>query len=149
MQQHTGQHVLSAAFIRLFEIPTVSFHMGVESCTIDLETNTLSPAQIQGAERLANEIVTEDRAVKIRFVSLEEARQLGVRKLPPGQTGQLRLIDITEFDLTACGGTPPESTGKLDGILLREVENVKQGTPLEVACRAPAVSTARLDFTAL
>ncbi len=149
MQQHTGQHVLSAAFIRLFEIPTVSFHMGVESCTIDLETNTLSPAQIQGAERLANEIVTEDRAVKIRFVSLEEARQLGVRKLPPGQTGQLRLIDITEFDLTACGGTHAESTGQVGAILLRKVEKVKQGARVEFACGARAVATARLDFIAL
>ncbi len=149
MQQHTGQHVLSAALIRLFEIPTVSFHMGVESCTIDLDTKALSPGQIQEAEKLANEIVTEDRAINIRFVSMEEARQLGVRKLPPRQTGQLRLIDITEFDLTACGGTHARSTGQVGAILVRKVENVKQGARVEFVCGARAVNTARLDFIAL
>ncbi len=149
MQQHTGQHVLSAAFIRLFEIPTMSFHMGVESCTIDLETKSLSDVQVQAAEKLANEIVTEDRAVNIRFVSLEEARQRGVRKLPPKQTGQLRLIDITEFDLTACGGTHARSTGQVGAILLRKVEKVKQGARVEFVCGARAVATARMDFIAL
>ena len=97
VQQHSGQHVLSAAFIRLFNMPTVSFHMGEESCTIDLETAGLSAAQAQKAELLANEVIAEDRPVSIRFVPLEEARQLGLRKLPPKQTGDLRLIDITEF----------------------------------------------------
>jgi len=97
VQQHSGQHVLSAAFIRLFNMPTVSFHMGEESCTIDLETAGLSTTQAQKAELLANEVIAEDRPVGIRFVPLEEARQLGLRKLPPRQTGDLRLIDITEL----------------------------------------------------
>ncbi|HEX5432881.1 MAG TPA: alanyl-tRNA editing protein, partial [Candidatus Angelobacter sp.] len=94
IQQHSGQHVLSAAFIRLFNIPTVSFHMGEESCTIDLQTMSLSPAQAEQAERMGNEVILEDRPVAIQFVSLEEARQLGLRKLPPKQAGDLRLIDI-------------------------------------------------------
>src|SRR5215813_13976408 len=105
VQQHSGQHVLSAAFIQLFNMPTVSFHMGAESCTIDLETNGVSAAQAQKAELLANQVIAEDRPVSIRFVPLEEARQLGLRKLPPRQTGELRIIDIANFDLTACGGT--------------------------------------------
>src|SRR5882672_4122610 len=85
MQQHSGQHVLSAACIRLFNMPTVSFHMGEESCTIDLETSALSAAQAQKAEMLANEIIAEDRPITISFVSLDRARQLGLRKLPPKQ----------------------------------------------------------------
>src|SRR5262245_40399028 len=80
IQQHSGQHVLSAAFVRLFQMPTVSFHMGAESCTIDIETASVSTSQIEQAERLANEVVLEDRPVAIRFVALEEARQLGLRK---------------------------------------------------------------------
>src|SRR5258708_21854105 len=116
---------------------------------MELEADTLSQAQIEGAERLANEIVTEDRAVKIRFVSLEEARQLGVRKLPPGQTGQLRLIDITEFDLTACGDTHAESTGPVRAILLPPVAKEKQGAPVELACGVRDAATAPLDFIAL
>src|SRR5437899_8891137 len=79
MQQHSGQHVLSAAFVRLFDIPTVSFHMGAESCTIDLGAKALTPAQVVQAEHLANEVVIEDRPVAIRFVPLEEARQMGLR----------------------------------------------------------------------
>jgi alanyl-tRNA synthetase len=149
MQQHSGQHVLSAAFLRLFNMPTVSFHMGAESCTIDLETASLTPAQAQQAERLANEIVLEDRPVAVRFVLLEEARSLGLRKLPLKQTGDLRLIDITGFDLTACGGTHVRSTGQIGAILLRKTEKVKQGVRAEFVCGLRAVALARKDFTTL
>lgn len=149
VQQHSGQHVLSAAFIRLFNMPTVSFHMGEESCTIDLETAGLSTAQAQKAESLANEIIAEDRAVGIRFVPLEEARQLGLRKLPPKQTGDLRLIDITDFDLTACGGTHVRATGQIGSILLRKIEKVKQGVRAEFVCGLRAVNTARRDYATL
>jgi alanyl-tRNA synthetase len=149
MQQHSGQHVLSAAFIQLFNMPTVSFHMGEESCTIDLQTSGLTVAQAQQAEFLANEIIAEDRAVTIRFVPLEEARQLGLRKLPPKQTGDLRLIDITNFDLTACGGTHVRATGQIGSILLRKIEKVKQGVRVEFVCGLRAVAAARRDFTTL
>ena len=149
MQQHSGQHVLSAAFVRLFDAPTVSFHMGVESCTIDLAVKSLSSAQVAQAEQLANEIVTEDRAVNVRFVTLDEARQLDLRKLPPKQTGKLRLIDITDFDLTACGGTHVCSTGQIGAILLRKTENVKQGVRVEFVCGLRAVAVARQDYATL
>ncbi len=149
VQQHSGQHVLSAAFIRLFNMPTVSFHMGEESCTIDLETNGLSAAQAQKAELLANKVIAEDRPVGIRFVPLEEARQLGLRKLPPKQTGDLRLIDISEFDLTACGGTHVRATGQIGSILLRKIEKVKQGVRVEFVCGLRAVNTSRRDYNTL
>ena len=151
MQQHSGQHILSAAFVRLFQMPTVSFHMGAESCTIDLETKSLSAQQVVQAERLANQVVTEDRPVKVRFVNLEEARVLGVRKLPELKSGRdlLRLLDILEFDLTACGGTHVRSTGQVGPILLRKTENVKQGVRVEFVCGARAVATARHDFSTL
>lgn len=149
MQQHSGQHVLSAAFVRLFDAPTVSFHMGVESCTIDLAVKSLSAKQIQEAEKLANEVITEDRPVMIRFVSLEQARQMDLRKLPPKQTGDLRLIDISDFDLTACGGTHVRSTGQIGTILVRKTENVKQGMRVEFVCGLRAVRTARQDYATL
>jgi alanyl-tRNA synthetase len=130
-------------------MPTVSFHMGEESCTIDLETTGLSAAQAQKSEFLANEIIAEDRAVGIRFVPLEEARQLGLRKLPPKQTGDLRLIDITDFDLTACGGTHVRATGQIGSILLRKIEKVKQGVRVEFVCGLRAVNMARRDYSTL
>jgi alanyl-tRNA synthetase len=149
MQQHTGQHVLSAAFISLFEMPTVSFHMGAESCTIDLDTKSLSPEQVRRAEVLANEVIAEDRAVAIKYATVDEARALGVRKIPPAEREKLRLIDITGFDLNACGGTHVRATGQIGSILLRKVSKEKQGFRVEFVCGMRAVATARKDYETL
>ena len=149
MQQHSGQHVLSAASVRLFNLPTVSFHMGAESCSIDLDAKTLTQEQVQAAEALANDIVTQDRPVGTRFVTQEEAQGLGLRKLPPVERDKLRLIDIHDFDLTACGGTHVASTGQIGCILLRKIEKVRQGWRVEFVCGKRAVATARRDYTTL
>jgi alanyl-tRNA synthetase len=149
MQQHSGQHVLSAAFLRLFEMPTVSFHMGDEACTVDLDTKSATAEQIDRAEEQANQVVMEDRPVEVRFVSVEEARGLGVRKLPPAEREQLRLIDIRDFDLTACGGTHVRSTGQIGAILVRKTEKVRQGVRVEFVCGGRALAAARRDHAAL
>jgi alanyl-tRNA synthetase len=149
MQQHSGQHVLSAAFVRLYNIPTVSFHMADDYCSIDLDTPTLTKEQIESAERLANEIVLENRAVDIRFVTREEAGKMGLRKLPPTERDELRLIDIRDFDVTACGGTHVAHTGQIASILLRKTERVRQGWRVEFVAGLRAVATARRDFTTL
>ena len=162
MQQHSGQHVLSAAFVRLYNMPTVSFHMGDDYCSIDLETPNLTNEQVGAAERLANEVILENRPVDIRSVTREEAGKLGVRKLPsavgapgfagvakPGSGDELRLIDIRDFDLTACGGTHVSQTGQIGSILLRKTERVRQGWRVEFVAGERAVATARRDFTAL
>jgi len=171
MQQHTGQHVLSAAFVRLFSSPTVSFHMGDDYCSIDLDTPALTKTQAEEAERLANEIILENRPVEIRFVSREEAVTLGLRKLPPpknldapepalslpeGPAGvagpgrdELRIINIKDFDLTACGGTHVNQTGQIGCILIRKTEKVRQGWRVEFVAGQRAVATARRDFATL
>ena len=149
MQQHSGQHVLSAAFVRLFNVPTVSFHMGVESCSIDLDTKNLTTAQVESAEALANDVVMENRAVSIRFVTQEEARGLGLRKIPPVERDRLRLIEVHDFDLTACGGTHVAATGQIGSILLRKTEKTRQGWRVEFVCGKHAVATARRDYTVL
>jgi alanyl-tRNA synthetase len=149
MQQHTGQHLLSAVFIELFNAPTVSFHMGDESCTIDLDVKSLSTEQIREAERRSNEIITEDVAVEIKFATPEEAHHMGVRKIPPDLKGKLRLIEIRGHDLTACGGTHVGRTGEIGSILLRKTEKVKQGMRVEFVCGARAVAAARKDFETL
>jgi alanyl-tRNA synthetase len=149
MQQHSAQHVLSAAFVRLFNMPTVSFHMADDYCSIDLDTPSLSKDQIQSAEGLANEIVLENRCVDMRFVTREEAAKLGLRKLPPAERDPLRLIDIRDFDLTACGGTHVNRTGQIGGIFLRKAEKVRQGYRVEFVAGQRAVSTARRDFNTL
>jgi alanyl-tRNA synthetase len=149
MQQHSGQHVLSAAFLRLFGIATVSFHMAEDYCSIDLETPTLTKEQVEAAERLANEIILENRGVDVRFVTRDEAGKLGLRKLPPTERDELRIIDIRDFDLSACGGTHVAQTGQIASILLRKTEKVRQGWRVEFVAGQRAVATARRDFTLL
>jgi alanyl-tRNA synthetase len=149
MQQHSGQHILSAAFVRLFNMSTVSFHMGDEYCSIDLDTPLLTREQVESAERLSNEIIQENRPVEVRYVTQDEAATLGLRKFPPAARDQLRLIDIRDFDLTACGGTHVRATGEVGCILLRKTERARQGWRVEFVCGQRAVSTARRDFTAL
>ena len=148
MQQHTGQHVLSAAFVRLFDFATVSFHMGAESCTIDLDTQAITRDQIVQAEKLANEVIWEDRPVEIRFCSVAEAKTLGLRKLPPRE-GEMRLIEVRDFDLCACGGTHVGHTGQIGGIQIRKSEKVRQGVRVEFVCGLRAVGVARKDFETL
>jgi alanyl-tRNA synthetase len=149
IQQHSGQHVLSAAFIRLFNIPTVSFHMADDYCSIDLDTPNLTKTQIESAERLANEIILENRPVNVSYVTRDEAAKLGLRKLPPTERDELRLIDIHDFDLTACGGTHVSQTGQIASVLLRKTEKVRQGWRVEFVAGQRAVATARRDFTTL
>ena len=148
MQQHSGQHVLSAAFVRLMNAQTVSFHLGDETCSIDLAIDALTAEQMRRAEQLANEIISEARPVEIRYASREEAERLGLRKLPP-RSGQIRLIDIRDFDLTACGGTHVRSTGQIGAILLRKREKARQGMRVEFVCGMRAVAVARTDHEAL
>lgn len=149
MQQHSAQHVLSAAFVRLFHMPTVSFHMADDYCSIDLDAPALAAEQVEAAEKLANEIVLENRGVDIRFATHDEAAQMGLRKLPPDDRDKLRLIEIHDFDLSACGGTHVNRTGQIGSILLRKTEKVRQGFRVEFVAGQRAVSTARRDFSAL
>jgi alanyl-tRNA synthetase len=149
MQQHTGQHVLSAAFIELYQFPTVSFHMGDDYCSIDLSTPAIASAQVVGAEKRANEIVFENRPVTIRYVHRDEAEKLGLRKLPPAERDELRLIEVADFDLSACGGTHVNATGQIGAILLRKTEKTRQGMRVEFVCGGRAVAAARRDYSTL
>jgi alanyl-tRNA synthetase len=149
MQQHSGQHVLSAAFVRLFDRNTVSFHMADDYCSIDLDTPTLSREQIEKAERMANEIILENRPVEVRFVTREAAGKLGLRKIPLADRDELRIIDIRDWDLSACGGTHVNQTGQIGCVLLRKAEKVRQGWRVEFVAGQRAITTARRDYSTL
>ena len=138
MQQHTGQHVLSAAFDRLCQARTESFHLGTTAATIDLHRQ-VSAGEIAAAEQDANRVVWEDREVRVRFVSAEEAAALPLRK-ESGRTGTLRLIDITDFDLSACGGTHVARTGGIGLIAVTGWEKFKGGTRVEFRCGGRALA---------
>jgi alanyl-tRNA synthetase len=137
MQQHTGQHVLSAASDRLCGAGTVSFHLGTASSTIDL-ARELSRDELAAVEAEANRIVWEDHPVTIRFVSAEEAAILPLRK-ESAREGTLRLIDIDGYDLSACGGTHVASTGSIGLIAIGAVERFKGGQRIEFFCGGRAL----------
>jgi alanyl-tRNA synthetase len=141
MQQHSGQHVLSAAFVRLFDVRTVSFHLGGEASTIDL-AREMTPRELAAAEDEANRIIWEDRPVTIRFVSAEEAAALPLRK-EPVRSGTLRLIDVEDFDLSACGGTHVARTGQIGLIAITAWERFKGGQRLEFHCGHRALAKLR------
>ena len=141
MQQHTGQHVLSAACDRLFGVRTESFHLGAAAATIDL-ARELAPKEIEAVEAEANRVVWEDRPVTIRFVSAEEAATMQLRK-EPARTGALRLIDIADFDLSACGGTHVARTGAIGIIAISGWEKFRGGTRLEFLCGERALTRFR------
>jgi alanyl-tRNA synthetase len=137
MQQHTGQHLLSAAFDRLFENRTASFHMGSDASTIDLQREA-SWEQVALAEDEANRIVWENREIAIRFVTSEHAAALPLRK-EPARGGTLRLIEVQDFDLSACGGTHVSRTGAIGSLVVTAVEKFKGGTRLTFACGTRAI----------
>jgi alanyl-tRNA synthetase len=148
MQQHTGQHLLSAMFQERFGLPTVSFHLGGEICTIDLRGPEPTPQFLEGAERAANEIIFEDRPVNVRYGTADQLSQLGVRK-EVDRKGILRAIEIEAADLQPCGGTHVKSTAQIGVVLVRRCSKVRQDWRVEFVCGGRAERVARHDFQLL
>jgi alanyl-tRNA synthetase len=138
MQQHTGQHVLSAAFDRLLRVRTESFHLGADDSTIDL-ARELSSTEIARGEDEANRVVWEDRAVAIRFAGPDEIATLPLRK-EPRREGTLRLIDVEDFDLSACGGTHVARTGAIGLIAVAAAERFRGGSRITFLCGGRALA---------
>jgi alanyl-tRNA synthetase len=148
MQQHTGQHVLSAAFERSGHYKTMSFHLGAEISSVDLDSDRLGERQLEEAEELANRVVFEDRAVRISFRPAAEASRMDLRK-PTFREGDVRLIEVEDFDLSACGGTHVARTGAIGMIAVRKFERLKGMTRVEFLCGGRALIAARRDFRIL
>jgi alanyl-tRNA synthetase len=146
MQQHSGQHLLSAIFVERFGIATISFHLGQESCSIDLGTPTLEPARVLEAERRANQAVFENRPIAISFADSAETRDL---RKPSAREGTLRIVSIEGLDRSACGGTHVARTGEIGTILLRKLDRIRNTVRVEFLCGGRAVGRARADFDAL
>jgi alanyl-tRNA synthetase len=148
MQQHTGQHLLSAMFQERFGRPTVSFHLGAEFSTIDLRGPEPSDEILEGAERAANTVIFEDRSVTVRYGTAEDLAKLGVRKKVE-RAGILRAIEIEGADLQPCGGTHVRSTGQIGTLLVRRCTKMRQDWRVEFVCGARAERAARQDFLRL
>jgi alanyl-tRNA synthetase len=146
MQQHTGQHLLSAVLHELVGHTTVSVHFGRESSTLDLDAGELEHAQVVEAERRANQVVAENRPVEVSFEDAGSAS--GLRKAS-GREGQLRIVTIRDLDRSACGGTHVRATGEIGPILIIGIERVKKNVRLDFLCGARAVRRARADLDLL
>ena len=146
MQQHSGQHLLSAVLEELFKIPTVSFHLGAEVCTIDVTAASLAPRQMEQAEERCAEIVSQARPLAISFE--DAAADLGLRK-ESQRTGTLRVVAIDGIDRSACGGTHVRTTAEIGPVAIRKTEKIRGNTRLEFVCGVRALRQARADFRTL
>lgn len=124
LQQHTGQHILSAAFVKLFDAPTLGFRMLEHECEIDVQLENPTDERVEHAVHLANQIIWENHPISIRQVSPEEAAALPLRK-EPARAGELRVIEIEDFDLTPCGGTHAQASGEVGAVVVRSWERAK------------------------
>ena len=144
MQQHTGQHLLSAVFAERFGLPTASFHLGESVSTIDLRGPQPSPQILEGVARAANAIVFEDREISIRYGTAEQFAKLGVRKQVE-RSGTLRAVEIAGIDFQPCGGTHVRRTGQIGTILLGGCSKIRQDWRVEFLCGRRAEAAARRD----
>ena len=142
MQQHTGQHLLSAIFSDRFQLDTVSVHFGATSSTLDLDSDTVSAKTLVTAEELANLAIAEPREVSVYYESAVAVT--GLRKAPPRE-GVLRIVEISALDKSACGGTHVRSTAEIGALLIRRTERVRKTTRVEFVCGLRAVRAARRD----
>ncbi|WP_203247415.1 alanyl-tRNA editing protein [Sporosarcina beigongshangi] len=133
MQQHAGQHILSAAFVELFGFPTISFHLGKEMVSIDLDVEEVSPEQLAAAERLANDIILENRLIETKWVTEGELDQYSLRKQLT-VTDEIRLVIIPNFDDNGCGGTHPSSTGQVSALKILSTEKQKRKVRVHFVC---------------
>lgn len=146
MQQHTGQHLLSAVFEDLFGYATLSVHFGPDYATLDLDAPSISRDQLVNAEERANEVVAEARPVVVTFE--DAATATGLRKASD-RSGTLRIVSIDRVDRSACGGTHVRSTAEIGTVLVRSSEKMKKTTRVEFVCGQRAVRRARKDYESL
>jgi alanyl-tRNA synthetase len=151
-QQHSGQHLLSAIFLREFAAPTVSFHLGADSVTIDLAIERITDDDLQRIELAANHEIYANHPIHPRWVARDEAEAMlargDLRKLPERE-GPMRIVTMQSIEHNACGGTHVASTGAIGSILLRRVEKNKKNQRVEFVCGLRAVMAARRDLTVL
>jgi alanyl-tRNA synthetase len=133
MQQHTGQHILSQALLETKGADTISFHLGEQTSTVDINQSGLTPEAIFNVERLANRVIFENRDIIGHVVNKSQIHQFPIRKLPTVED-HIRIIEIKDFDYSPCGGTHCSKTGEIGLLKVKRYENYKGGTRLRFLC---------------
>src|SRR5262249_19795732 len=138
MQQHTGQHVLSAAFERELQAPTLSSHLGEERSSIEVGLRTAEWRDVERVERAANAVIWDDREIVRHWVDGEGVQRFALRK-PPKFTGRIRIVEIPEWDVSACGGTHTRRTGEVGLVKIVRWERVRDSVRFEFLCGGRAL----------
>jgi alanyl-tRNA synthetase len=138
MQQHAGQHILSQCFVQLYDAGTRSFHLGEETSTLEVDKRSISEDEAERVERLANDIVFQNKEIKSRIYREEEIDRVRLRR-PSKKTGDIRVVDVSDFDSTACGGTHPRRTGEIGTIKILRWERIRDNIRLEFICGTRAL----------
>jgi alanyl-tRNA synthetase len=133
MQQHSGQHILSQSFYEFFEAETLSFHLGIDSSTVEMDLRTISEEEIEKVEERANDIIFQNREVKSYFIPEEKIKSLPFRK-PPQKEGLIRVVEVSDFDYSACGGTHVRRAGEIGLIKILKGERIRNNVRLEFTC---------------
>ncbi|MFP5261497.1 MAG: alanyl-tRNA editing protein [Blastocatellia bacterium] len=143
MQQHSGQHILSQAFVKACGAETRSFHMGAQTSTIDIELQSPADDHMRRAEDMANAVIFDDRPMRVHLVNEEEASRLPLRK-ESAVRGNIRVIEVEDFDWSPCGGTHAMSAGQIGLIAIKGYERARKMTRVEFVCGVRALADYRL-----
>ncbi len=133
MQQHAGQHILSQCFVQLFGAETRSFHLGEKTSTLEIDLRKITDEEVERVEKLANDIVFQDKEIKSQFFGEEELQSVSLRR-PPKKEGKIRVVEVSGFDCTACGGTHPRRTGEIGIIKVLRWERIRDNIRFEFLC---------------
>lgn len=149
MQQHTGQHILTAAFVELFDYATVSFHLGSDTVTIDITTDNITEEQLAQAEARANAIIIENRSITATWITRDELANYPLRKDIAVEGENIRLVIIPNYDYNGCGGTHPSSTGQVQALKILAVEKLKQQSRIHFVCGQRVLQALQMRKTVL
>ena len=133
MQQHAGQHILSQSFHELYQAETLSFHLGEVTSTVEIDLRKVAEEEVERVETRANDIVFQDREIKSYFIPEEKISSIPLRK-PPKKKGLIRVVEVTDFDYSACGGTHPSKTGEVGLIKILKWEKIRNNVKFEFVC---------------
>ena len=133
MQQHAGQHILSQSFHELYQAETLSFHLGEVTSTVEIDLRKVTEEEVERVETRANDIVFQDREIKSYFIPEEKISSIPLRK-PPKKKGLIRVVEVTDFDYSACGGTHPSKTGEVGLIKILKWEKIRNNVKFEFVC---------------
>jgi alanyl-tRNA synthetase len=133
MQQHSGQHLLSQSFYELLEGETLSFHLGDESSTVEIGIREIHEEELEKVEKRTNDIIFQDREIKVHFVPEEKIRKIPLRK-PPQKKGLIRVVEVSDFDFSACGGTHCRRTGEIGIVKILKSERIRNNLRFDFLC---------------